>query len=199
MLPHAELKQIRGWCSEIKTTYLYNLVKHLQPTLCVEIGVFEGASYIPIGLALKENKRGLIYGIDSWDDKESVKGLRKEDKEWWEKVDHHDSYIKFIDNIVKFEIPANQYNFIVAKSDDVLDNFLRPNIDILHIDGNHSEEQSYRDVINWLPKVREGGYIIFDDLYWGETGYRPTKNAVIYLLKNCKFVDIVGECLVVKK
>jgi hypothetical protein len=54
-------------------------------------------------------------------------------------------------------------------------------IDILHIDGNHSEDPALFDAKNWLPKVRPGGYIWFDDANWP-----TTKKAVDYLLETCE-------------
>jgi predicted O-methyltransferase YrrM len=42
-------------------------------------------------------------------------------------------------------------------------------IDILHLDGNHSAEASTRDVENYLPRLRRGGYLWFDDVNWPST------------------------------
>jgi predicted O-methyltransferase YrrM len=37
-------------------------------------------------------------------------------------------------------------------------------IDILLIDGDHSFEGALRDIESWLPKMRTGGFLIFDDI-----------------------------------
>jgi len=42
-------------------------------------------------------------------------------------------------------------------------------IDILHIDGNHEEISSCRDVELYVPKLKTGGYLWFDDANWKET------------------------------
>jgi hypothetical protein len=45
------------------------------------------------------------------------------------------------------------------------DNFF----DIAYIDGNHETEFVYKDAVMTFPKVKSGGYIIFDDYNWVET------------------------------
>jgi len=39
-------------------------------------------------------------------------------------------------------------------------------ISILHIDGNHKYEEVRRDLEGWLPFVKPGGWILFDDYVW---------------------------------
>jgi len=60
------LKSIEGWCSLEKATKLINCIADIKPDLCVEIGVFGGSSFIPQALAIKENGKGEIVGIDPW-------------------------------------------------------------------------------------------------------------------------------------
>ncbi|MBI2810794.1 MAG: class I SAM-dependent methyltransferase [Candidatus Melainabacteria bacterium] len=50
----------------------------LKPERVVEIGVFGGKSLVPMACALRANQKGRIYGIDPWDNKESVRGLTEE-------------------------------------------------------------------------------------------------------------------------
>ena len=52
---------------------LYGLVRCMRPDVCVEIGSARGKSACYIGMALKENRRGLLYAIDphrstAWND-----------------------------------------------------------------------------------------------------------------------------------
>ncbi len=43
-------------------------------------------------------------------------------------------------------------------------------IDYLHIDGSHSVVNAAEDVLLYVPKVRRGGIVIFDDINWQSTG-----------------------------
>ena len=39
-------------------------------------------------------------------------------------------------------------------------------VDVLHLDANHSEEASCREVECWHKKVKPGGFLIADDVDW---------------------------------
>jgi methyltransferase family protein len=58
-------------------------------------------------------------------------------------------------------------------------------IEVLHIDGNHANETSLADVKKWVPLVKHGGWIIFDDINWYEDGIFQTAEAVDWLNANC--------------
>jgi hypothetical protein len=57
-------------------------------------------------------------------------------------------------------------------------------VDVLHIDGNHSRWDSVRDVTMWVDRVRDGGIVYFDDEDWG-----TTQNAQELLLMKCDKID----------
>jgi hypothetical protein len=42
------------------------LIRREKPSVVVEIGVFGGRSLVPQALALRENKQGVVYGIDPY-------------------------------------------------------------------------------------------------------------------------------------
>ena len=46
---------------------------------------------------------------------------------------------------------------------------INPEVDILHIDGGHAEENALEDVRVYVPLVRKGGYVWFDDSNWPST------------------------------
>src|ERR1700730_11515979 len=62
-----------GWCSEEKALNFVDLILTAKPKVCVEIGVFGGASLIPTAFALKHLKEGIVIGIDPWDNSECIK------------------------------------------------------------------------------------------------------------------------------
>ena len=69
-------------------------------------------------------------------------------------------------------------------------------IDILYIDGNHSEPASMKDVMLYLPKVRQGGYIWYNDSIWPER-----QEALDLLSEECEVVKLIddGNCILFKK
>ena len=187
-----------GWCSREKAERLMDLVLKEKPKVCVEIGVFEGASVFPIATTLQFLGGGVIYCIDPWDRMEAIRYFNptedKESIEWWEKVNFERIYKNFqrFINIRKL----NEYCVILRKSSSDAAEDIKEPIDFLHIDGNHSEIISLLDVRTYLPKVRSGGYICYNDCFW------PERIAAMDLLsESCEFVRFINKdnCILLRK
>lgn len=162
------VNKIEGWCSVDKMTKLYNLIVYTKPDIVVEIGVFAGKSLIPQALALKDNKHGTIIGIDAWDKNESIKNVHdKNNIKWWSEINHEDIYNKCVKYINDNNLQSH-VKLIKSTSKDCISE-IPDNIDILHIDGNHEEMNSCMDVELYVPKIRKGGYLWFDDAKWSQT------------------------------
>jgi len=76
-----------------------------------------------------------------------------------------------------------------------------PEIDILHIDGNH-QDAALLDVELYFPKVKSGGYIWFDDIK--SSNVQKKKKATIALesiLPECEIIEYVdnGICILIRK
>jgi hypothetical protein len=156
------MNHLEGWCTRNKASILIDLVFMLRPQTIVEVGVWGGKSLIPMAYALKVIEQGKIYGIDPWNSDASVDGMEGANYDWWEKVDHNFILHGLIDKIMEYQL-YDQISLIRSTS------YNAPpiaNIDILHIDGNHSEKSSMIDVNKWVPLVRKSGMIILDDLDW---------------------------------
>jgi predicted O-methyltransferase YrrM len=73
-----------GWCKPEKADILIDLVAELKPVLAVEIGVYGGASLIPIALAMRDYECGRVIGIDPWRTEDCLKNMtRPENRKWW--------------------------------------------------------------------------------------------------------------------
>lgn len=186
-----------GWCTPEKAEAMADLILQEAPLLCVEIGVFGGRSLVAQALALRElegktGHHGLVWGIDPWTTDAALEGENgNENDEWWAKQN-----LAQIRNGLLGAIDDNDLwpwtRIAISKSADLDQSFW--DIDILHIDGNHSEECSTTDVKIWLPAVKEGGYIWFDDTNW-----KSTSKAVRMLDKACQVVKDVGACRLYRK
>jgi len=178
----ALMDQLEGWCSHEKATTLMRLVLQKRAEVIVEIGVFGGKSLIPMAYAQKIMGIGKTYGIDPWDANASLQGLQDPaNRQWWGSVNHGKILENLQAKIRIFGLDA-QIELIKATSSDA-----QPidKIDLLHIDGNHSESASFFDVLKWVPLVKQGGVIVFDDLHWYENGINTTARAVEWLNANC--------------
>ncbi len=187
------MDKLDGWCSHQKASILIDLILKFKPKTVLEIGVWGGRSLVPMACALKANTQGIIYGIDPWDSLASIEEAQNEsNKDWWSKVDHNAVLQKLIGRIDEFKL-VDQIKLLKTtseKADPIL------NIDILHVDGNHSDKTSYFDVQKWVPMVNKGGFIIFDDMTWTENGINTTARAVEWLDENCiKIGEYQDNCL----
>lgn len=181
----ASMATLEGWCSQYKASLLIDFILMTAPEVVVEIGVWGGKSLIPMAYALRENGKGKVYGIDPWSNADSVQGMDGANKEWWGSVNHQ----RILDGLIQ---KINQYGLqeqvqLIRKTSAEVEPIY--DIGLLHIDGNHSEECSYLDVIKWVPLMKRGGIIIFDDINWG-----TTTKAVEWLDANCiRFAELSGD------
>lgn len=199
------LPTIEGWCTFEKAKLLVEKIIQAKPKVLVEIGVFGGSSLIPQALALKLNNQGMIHGIDPWTKDAALEGMiAPEHKDWWAKVDLDVIYEHCLMQIHNNGVESF-VNLHRAKASDVVDQFADGGIDILHIDGNHSEEPAYQDAKLYLPKVKSGGFIFFDDIYWaeapsaGEAPKQTTRKAILLLLQSCERIGLVNDCMLLQK
>jgi predicted O-methyltransferase YrrM len=170
------MSELEGWCTEYKASVLIDLVYGAKAKTLVEIGVWGGKSLVPMAFALKSLNAGKIYGIDPWSSLESAEGMQDAHKEWWSAVNHEIIYQGLVQKISKFALgPYIELVRCTSESAPAI-----AEIDILHIDGNHSEKTSLYDVGKWVPLVKSGGLIVFDDTTWG-----TTNKAVDWLNANC--------------
>ncbi len=165
---------MEGWCTQEKAMELAALVLQTKPVCIVELGVFGGRSLLPQVLALRENGSGMAFGIDTWNAEISIEnfdGTNPDDARqiaWWGQVDMHEIYrgcARMIEALKLDDFVA----LIRGRSELIADRFALESIDVLHIDGDHQESSSCRDVVLWLPRVRPGGWIWFDDTNWPQT------------------------------
>lgn len=176
--------QLEGWCTNNKAAFLIDLVFMTNAKIVVEIGVWGGKSLIPMAYALKASSKGTIYGIDPWDNLESVEGMDGANYEWWLSVNHRKILEGLKTKISEFDL-TEQIELVRTTSEKA-----EPisNIDILHIDGNHSKKAAMLDVTKWVPLVRKGGFIIFDDVSWGDNA-----TAVEWLDAHCIRIAVFRE------
>jgi predicted O-methyltransferase YrrM len=190
---YIEIKKLEGWVSPERGVELYDLIVKEKPVICVEIGVFGGRSLISQAMGLRTNGSGRVYGIDPWKTEAALEGENTANKEWWSKnVDLHGIHSGTMDAI--WRLGLDEWAIVIrAKSQDAKFLF-RDGIDWLFIDGNHSEVSSSRDVLNYVPLVRSGGIIIFDDADWPST-----QTALKALDIHCDLLKDAGGYRIYKK
>lgn len=158
-----DVGEIRGYCSQEKQKALVEFILEKKPISCVEIGVFEGKSLIPIALALQCNGKGVCIGIDPFSLRECIKNYPSDHAvpEIWEKEDFEKIYHNVLALIERFGV---QEHCRVLRMTSLEAAPQIGEIDLLHLDGNHSVESALLDVGLYFSKVRPGGWVCLDDV-----------------------------------
>ena len=114
---------------------LFDCAKKLEKdAVVVEIGTYKGGSAAILASAFP----GMIYTIDI------------------------DSITKTNELFVQGEFFLPNVTFIKGKSEDIASTWEKP-IDLLFIDGSHEYIDVHKDIELWVPKVKEGGTVLFHD------------------------------------
>ncbi len=177
--------RLEGWSSYNKGEHLAALTFALRPKVAVELGVWAGRSALPVALALQASGCGVLWAVDPWSPEASAEGYTPVNADWWRKVANHEMALaQFLDRLKTLGL-LNVVRIVREKSDDFKPPAL---IDLLHIDGQHTD-QSSRDVQRFASRVSSGGIVVMDDTQWQNDGVQDVQNA-ISLLKNLGFVEL---------
>lgn len=193
------LPRMDGWCDPAKANHVFDMVVEKDPTTIVEIGVFAGRSLIAFALGLDKVGRDgtVVYGVDPWTASDAVCNNEKEEAitEWWFHVDYPRMQRQCQQTVNELgmtdRVRLVQKTSIEAYAD------IPGEIDMLHIDGNHSQWDSSRDVTVWVDRVKTGGIIYLDDADW-----LSTKTAQELMLLKCKKLGVIktaNECAYYEK
>lgn len=190
----AAVASLEGWCSLEKALAMADLILDTRPEVVVEVGVFGGKSLIPQALALAEAQRGYIYGVDPWKKEAALEGNNDPaNDEWWSRVDLAGIHQKCAEAVWHHQLDQRCV-LVRAPSLAAVNLFPDASVDVLYLDGNHSEECSMADVKAWLPKVRPLGFIWFDDTDWA-----TTRKAYATLKARLSYIRDVGTCALFHK
>jgi predicted O-methyltransferase YrrM len=167
--------------------YLYTLAKKAggEKSLCLEIGSGIGCSGVIIGSAIKRTN-GKLISIDTFSKYPFHKSLSKSlwnDKSW--------GFETVINNFKQFEIDAT---LIVGDSTEMIPLFKDDIFDLIWIDGDHRYEGVKKDILNSIPKLKDGGILCGHDLRPRPDG--PTngvRTAVTEIFGNTGFEEIGGR------
>lgn len=143
------LYDVGAWTPHLP--FAYDLVAALKPRVLVELGVDRGESYFAFCQSAAENKTGTrCFGVDTWRGDQHAGGY---DETTFAQVSAH--------NRTHYEAFST---LIRASFEDALEKFEADSIDLLHVDGLHTESASRHDIDSWMPKVRPGGIILLHDV-----------------------------------
>lgn len=145
--PH--LYGVGAWTPHLH--FACDLVATLKPSLLVELGVDRGESYFAFCQSAAENRTGTrCFGVDTWRGDPHAGDY---DETTFAQVSEH--------NRIHY---AAFSTLVRSNFDDALAHFEPESIDLLHLDGLHTEAAVRHDVESWVPKLRPGGILLLHDV-----------------------------------
>jgi hypothetical protein len=164
-----------GWCSVEKVLALAEIMRTAPQGDVVEIGVFCGKSATALAWTARHWNIGSLLCVDPW----SAEAFVQDDKavnQATATLDMDEIFRVFLtvmawagrDGWVNYRrMGADQawagYGPGAVHSAEMGTVEYRGRIAVLHVDGNHDEEQVRRDMGHWGEKVVPGGWIVVDD------------------------------------
>lgn len=163
-----EIPLMEGWLTSERAVEQYFLIRKAQPEVVVEIGVFGGRSLLPKALAVKANGHGKVFGVDPWKKQDATEGSNgSANDEWWNSVDLEKMHLITMQSI--WHHALDDVVVIIRAASHHIPKLFMGGIDVLDIDGNHSEKASCRDVASYLPQLNSKGFVLMDDCDWKST------------------------------
>ena len=127
------------------------LLRGKKDIVMAEIGMFKGQSTQLI--------------LDNFDVKKyiAIDPFENYDEYHEESIEPHLSEDLYSEMLKKF----SEYPNIYIKKDyahNVVNNIKDQSLDVCYIDGNHAYKYVLQDIIDWFPKIKEGGILMGDDI-----------------------------------
>lgn len=190
------------WAALERRCEVAEIVYDAKPKVVVEIGTFGGAGALPIAFALRENNNGgKLFCVDPWRVEYAIEGEWDANADWYKnKIDIHDIHKKAMQALWSHNVD-DWLVVIRAASQHCFKLF--PRIDVLIIDGCHSEVASFRDARLYVPNVVKGGWVLLDDTDWivkeGDKTIQSTAKAMQFIEQSCNLIKQSGNMRFYKK
>lgn len=152
-----EINGAKGYLCEGDVYFLYNIINSLPDNgIFVEVGSFMGLSTIVLAQSIiDKNKKGTkFYSVNMWEDKYLIDVYGNKEGL---------SLFELFKNNIKNAHVEDYNNIIRGDSKIVHSEFDNESVDIIFIDGDHTFEGCYSDLINWYPKLKPQGIVIGHD------------------------------------
>jgi hypothetical protein len=131
--------------------FAFDLVAVLKPALLVELGVDRGESYFAFCQTAAEHRTGTrCFGVDTWRGDEHAGGY--DETTFAEVSEHNRAHYESFSTLLRCDF------------DEALARFADGSIDVLHLDGLHTETAVRHDLESWLPKLKAGGILLLHDV-----------------------------------
>jgi predicted O-methyltransferase YrrM len=185
-------QDIEGWLSVNEAVTLHRLASSLPPqSTVVEVGSWKGKSTYCLAKGLRD---GRVIAIDPFDSSGEDGSRENYEQQKGEEplLDQFRNQMKRLEVLDKIHILQGFSSQFVGCLKE---------IDLLFIDGDHSQQACLFDFQNYSPALRRGGYLAFHDFFPSRVEFGPTwvvQNQVIPS-KQYHFVGLFDSLWVARK
>lgn len=150
-----------------------------------------GVAQCETGVSILERYPNFKYfGIDKWMYDTTLKHEPNKLRNWNSQAKWDLIYTNVLEKVEKY---GPRCEIIRECSRKFLPTF-EERFDLIHIDGDHSEEGAYQDIIMCKDLLKEGGVIIMDD-----TNLKDIKKAINrFFWDNNNEYDLIGSAMIIK-
>jgi hypothetical protein len=141
-----------------------------RPIKYLEIGAFHGANVISVAQSYASHPNSKLYCIDPWMNYDEYPEYKKEGEQ-------ENNYNIFLKNIKNNNL-ENKVVTLKGLSSDEIPKLEDDSFDIIFIDGNHEPEYVLEDAVLSFPKLKVGGYMVFDDYVWSDVKEAGTDKGI---------------------
>lgn len=169
--PRALKPDMQTWGGNAKI--LLNKIDELNPELIVEVGTWKGGSAIHMAKHLKKiNSKAKIVCVDTWLgslEHWMAKDETSHRKNWFRSLKLKNGYPQLYNQFLYNVIHAGLQEYIIpfpVTSAIAAEWFIKKDIeaDFIYIDGDHSYNAVYYDVLQWYVNLKLKGHIIGHDI-----------------------------------
>jgi predicted O-methyltransferase YrrM len=151
------LESIESFVSMDESWLLYEAARQSRSGRVAEIGSHKGRSTIALAMGVMARGGGSVVAVDPFDDE----------------IDGESGDFRlqqFQENLIR----AGVAEYVVLRrkrSHEIADNIPGCSLDVLFVDGSHEYEDVVQDVDDWLPKMVDGGLMVFNDPVIPQVGW----------------------------
>ncbi len=160
-----KIDNVKGFLDEREADCLYQLTLDAGKNgPCLEIGSYCGKSSVYLGMACKENST-VLFSIDHHGGSEE----QQPGEEYFDS-DLFDQNTGKVDTLRHFRKTISDFDLedvvipIIGHSATIGRAWETP-LSLLFIDGSHAYEAVLNDYDIWAPKLMQGGYLLFHDIF----------------------------------
>jgi predicted O-methyltransferase YrrM len=152
-----ELHGVRGYLVPGDLAYLFNLAAAVPPSgAYLEVGSWLGLSALVVanGLLARLNRHATVWCVDTWQGSPEHQALPE--------VRGDLLFEQFTTNVREAQMDG-LVRAVRGESAAVARAWSGPPPDVIFIDGDHSAEACYQDLVSWRPRLARGGRLLGHD------------------------------------